>query len=132
MTDLAPTPTSAAAFVDDTYVAPRGILATSMRFLRRQPVGTIGMVIVVVFGFCGLFADWLAPYSPTSNDFAARFYVRASPRTTRMSRPLMSVSSSRVCAWATTTRASSRAASAAAVGTARSAPSDPSNASTMV
>ncbi len=71
MTDLAPTPTSAAAFVDDTYVAPRGVVATSMRFLRRQPVGAIGMVIVVVFGFCGLFADWLAPYSPTSNDFAA-------------------------------------------------------------
>ncbi len=71
MTDLAPTPTGAALLADDTYVAPRGAWAATTRFLRRQPVGTIGIVIVVVFGLCGIFADWIAPYNPTSNDFAA-------------------------------------------------------------
>src|SRR3984957_2104867 len=71
MTDFAPTPSGAAVFADDSYVAPRGVVATTIRFLRRQPVGTIGIVIVVVFGLCGIFADWIAPYNPTSNDFAA-------------------------------------------------------------
>src|ERR1700730_18264396 len=71
MTDFAPTPSGATVFADDSYVAPRGIVATSLRFLRRQPVGTIGIVIVVVFGLAGIFADWIAPYNPTSNDFAA-------------------------------------------------------------
>ncbi|HYM71414.1 MAG TPA: ABC transporter permease [Stellaceae bacterium] len=71
MTDLAPAPTGAALLADDTYVAPRGVVSATLRFLHRQPVGMIGIVIVVVFGLAGLFADWLAPYNPTSNDFAA-------------------------------------------------------------
>src|SRR5579864_6951128 len=71
MTDLAPAPTGAALLADDTYVAPRGVVSVTLRFLHRQPVGMIGIVIVVVFGLAGLFADWLAPYNPTSNDFAA-------------------------------------------------------------
>ena len=71
MTDIAPTPTGAAVFTEDTYVAPRGVVAASVRFLRRQPVGAIGIFIVVVFGLAGVFADFLAPYNPTSNDFTA-------------------------------------------------------------
>ncbi|HXC26866.1 MAG TPA: ABC transporter permease [Stellaceae bacterium] len=71
MTYAAPTPTGAAALADDTYIAPRGIWAATTRFLRRQPVGSIGIVIVTIFGLCGLFADWIAPYNPTANDFAA-------------------------------------------------------------
>lgn len=71
MTYAAPTPTGAAAIADETYIAPRGVLAVAIRFLRRQPVGSIGIVIVAVFGLCGLFADVISPYSPTANDFAA-------------------------------------------------------------
>ncbi|HWB50550.1 MAG TPA: ABC transporter permease [Stellaceae bacterium] len=71
MTDIAPTPQAAAALTDDSYVAPRGLWATTTRFLRRQPVGTIGIVIVTIFGLCGLFADIISPYNPTANDFAA-------------------------------------------------------------
>src|SRR5260221_13924433 len=67
----APTPTGVSAIADDYALAPRGIFAISFDFLRRQPVGAIGMVLVLVFGLAGIFADWLAPYSPTSNDFAA-------------------------------------------------------------
>ena len=70
MTDIAPTPTGASILADD-YVAPRGLRSATIRFLRRQPVGTIGIVIVAIFGICGLFADWIAPYNPTSNDFSA-------------------------------------------------------------
>ena len=46
----------------------RGVTST---FFRRQPVGSIGIVLVLIFGLAGIFADWLAPYNPTSNDFAA-------------------------------------------------------------
>jgi peptide/nickel transport system permease protein len=71
MTDLAPTPTAAALLADDTYVAPRGFWSAASRFLRRQPIGAIGIALVAIFGLAGLFADWIAPYNPTSNDFAA-------------------------------------------------------------
>jgi peptide/nickel transport system permease protein len=70
MTYAAPTPTDTAIFTDDR-IAPRGIWSSTLRFLRRQPIGAIGIVLVAIFGFAGLFADWIAPYSPTSNDFAA-------------------------------------------------------------
>ncbi|HEV2186813.1 MAG TPA: ABC transporter permease [Stellaceae bacterium] len=71
MTDIAPTPTGAAVFADDGYVAPRGIWSAVKRFFVRQPVGMIGIVLVAIFGIAGITADWIAPYNPTSNDFAA-------------------------------------------------------------
>ena len=40
-------------------------------FCRRQPMGTLGLVLVVIMFIAGLFAEGLAPYSPTANDFAA-------------------------------------------------------------
>src|ERR1044071_7489802 len=70
MTVAAPTPTGVSALTEDYGLAPRGIFATSFDFLRRQPVGAIGMVLVLIFGLAGIFADWVAPYSPTANDFA--------------------------------------------------------------
>jgi peptide/nickel transport system permease protein len=71
MTVLDPTPTGIVALADDGRLAPRGIFAVSWTFLQRQPVGAIGMVLVLIFGLAGVFADWIAPYSPTANDFAA-------------------------------------------------------------
>jgi peptide/nickel transport system permease protein len=38
--------------------AVRGIL----RLFREKPLGAFGAVIVVIFLFCGIFADWLAPF----------------------------------------------------------------------
>ena len=32
------------------------------RLFRDKPLGAIGLVIVLVFLFCGVFADWLAPF----------------------------------------------------------------------
>src|SRR6266851_5571520 len=71
MTVLEPTPTSLPALADDRGLAPRGLFAISLDFLRRQPVGAIGMVLVLIFGLAGIFAEWIAPYSPTANDFSA-------------------------------------------------------------
>src|SRR6266581_5931240 len=70
MTILEQTPTTAAVLVDERGITPRGPIATAWTFLQRQPVGAIGIVLVLIFGFAGIFADWIAPYSPTANDFA--------------------------------------------------------------
>jgi peptide/nickel transport system permease protein len=42
-----------------------------LRFCRRQPLGTFGLVLVLIIAVTGLFAEELAPYNPTANDFAA-------------------------------------------------------------
>jgi peptide/nickel transport system permease protein len=40
-------------------------------FCRREPLGTFGLVLVLIIAVTGLFAEELAPYHPTANDFAA-------------------------------------------------------------
>src|SRR5438094_2965841 len=71
MAVLEPTPTGIAALADARGLAPRGPIAVTFAFLYRQPVGAIGLVLVLIFGLAGIFAEWIAPYNPTSNDFAA-------------------------------------------------------------
>ncbi len=71
MAVLEPTSSNIAALADERLLAPRGVFATTWRFMQRQPVGTIGIVLVLFFGLSGIFADWLAPYNPTANDFGA-------------------------------------------------------------
>jgi peptide/nickel transport system permease protein len=66
-----PTSSNLVALVDDRGMAPRGVFSVTWRFLRRQPVGAIGIVLVLLFGLSGIFADFMAPYNPTANDFAA-------------------------------------------------------------
>jgi peptide/nickel transport system permease protein len=56
---------------EDAVVIKRSALATTLYFCRRQPVGTLGMAIVLIIGIAGLGAEWFAPYNPTSNDFTA-------------------------------------------------------------
>jgi peptide/nickel transport system permease protein len=41
------------------------------RFFRREPLGTFGLLLVVVIAGTGLSAELLAPYNPTANDFGA-------------------------------------------------------------
>jgi peptide/nickel transport system permease protein len=65
-----PTPTLPAV-AQERGPVQRGALAIAVGFLRRQPVGAIGIALVLLFGLCGVFADWLAPYNPTANDFGA-------------------------------------------------------------
>jgi len=45
--------------------------AAIIDFCRRQPLGAVGVVLVLVMAVAGLSAEWIAPYNPTSNDFAA-------------------------------------------------------------
>src|SRR5438093_2569439 len=71
MTILEQTPTTAAALVDEHGLTPRGPIAVAWTFLQRQPVGSIGMVLVLIFGIAGIFAEWISPYSPTANDFSS-------------------------------------------------------------
>src|ERR1700681_2062988 len=69
--EVAPTTTSVPVLLDERGRAARGAFGVTLAFLRRQPVGAIGIFLVLVFGLAGIFADWIAPYSPTSNDFAS-------------------------------------------------------------
>ncbi|MGD9617557.1 MAG: ABC transporter permease [Alphaproteobacteria bacterium] len=71
MTVASPTPSGAAGLRDDRSLAQRGPFAAVWNFLRRQPVGSIGIFLVLLFGLAGAFADVLAPYNPTANDFSA-------------------------------------------------------------
>ncbi len=72
MTVAAPTPTGPAAVLalDDVRLR-RGPVAATLNFIRRQPIGSIGMFLVLIFGLAGIFADVLSPYNPTANDFGA-------------------------------------------------------------
>ena len=36
--------------------------ARALVFARRQPLGTFGMVLVLIMAVAGLGADWIAPY----------------------------------------------------------------------
>jgi len=70
--EIAPTtPASVPVLLDEHGRTPRGLWGVTVTFFRRQPVGSIGLILVLIFGLAGIFADWIAPYNPTSNDFAA-------------------------------------------------------------
>jgi peptide/nickel transport system permease protein len=56
---------------EEVFAIKRSVPGAVLDFIRRQPVGTLGMAIVLVIAVAGLGAEWIAPYNPTSNDFAA-------------------------------------------------------------
>jgi peptide/nickel transport system permease protein len=58
------------AALEDTVEAPHA-RSSVLDFCRREPLGTFGLVLVAVMAVAGLGAEWIAPYSPTANDFAA-------------------------------------------------------------
>jgi peptide/nickel transport system permease protein len=68
MADLTPAHVSA---VDTAAESPRPSREGIISFCRRQPLGTVGLVLVLVMAVAGLSAEWIAPYNPMSNDFAA-------------------------------------------------------------
>src|SRR5213082_1261087 len=69
--EIAPTSATVPVLVDERGRTPHGLWGVAATFFRRQPVGAIGLVLVLIFGLAGIFAEWVAPYSPTSNDFAS-------------------------------------------------------------
>jgi peptide/nickel transport system permease protein len=70
MSMAAPNPVSSLA-LDEVAGLRRSLWARLVDFVRHQPLGTIGMVMVGIVTVAGIAADWIAPYDPTSNDFAA-------------------------------------------------------------
>jgi peptide/nickel transport system permease protein len=71
MTITARTPATVAAAADELPDANRSLLRAVRQFVRRQPLGTVGLVIVLVMFAAGAMAGWIAPYDPEANDFAA-------------------------------------------------------------
>jgi peptide/nickel transport system permease protein len=71
MSTTAPFQVGSAAVADDTIPLQRSALGTVLDFCRRQPLGTLGMVLVLIIAVNGIGAEWIAPYQPTANDFEA-------------------------------------------------------------
>ncbi len=67
MADLAPPYAPTAD--EDVAQGSRAWRTGIIDFCRRQPLGTVGLALVLVIAAAGLSAGWIAPYSPTSNDF---------------------------------------------------------------
>jgi peptide/nickel transport system permease protein len=70
MTVMTPSRTPA---VDTSDVAEpdRSWVAGALKFCRRQPLGTVGLAIVVVMFVAGAGASWISPYDPEEIDFSA-------------------------------------------------------------
>lgn len=64
-------PNRVAGPIDDTLERKRSVWRIALDFARRQPLGTFGLVIVVVMFMAGTLAPWIAPFDPEENDFSA-------------------------------------------------------------
>src|ERR1019366_9582644 len=62
---------SVTVFDPDALDLRPSVWSRSLRFCRRQPLGTFGLALVLIIAVTGIFAEALAPYNPTANDFAA-------------------------------------------------------------
>src|SRR5580698_4155080 len=71
MTIAAPTSPALPAIVEDVPESHRSLIRRAWIFCRRQPLGTFGLVLVIIMALAGIFAEFIAPYSPTANDFAS-------------------------------------------------------------
>jgi peptide/nickel transport system permease protein len=56
---------------DDAGAARASSLRRMLAFLIREPLGTFGLLLVIVMAATGVCAELIAPYSPTANDFGA-------------------------------------------------------------
>ena len=59
------------ALTDDALPRKRTALDAVLNFFRRQPLGTAGLVIMIVMFLAAAFANVLAPFDPEENDFQA-------------------------------------------------------------
>ena len=69
MSSTAPIDTAAA--VANERVLRRSAVRMALDFCLHEPMGAFGMVLVLLMVFAAIFAGWLAPFEPTSNDFSA-------------------------------------------------------------
>ena len=59
------------AVVDDSLALRPTLWMRIVQFLRREPLGTFGLALVIIMALTGGLAELIAPYNPTANDFAA-------------------------------------------------------------
>jgi peptide/nickel transport system permease protein len=64
-------PNRVAEPVDEALEAKRSLLDVTLHFVKRQPLGTFGLLIVVIMFLAGAFAPWISPFDPEENDFTA-------------------------------------------------------------
>ena len=57
----------------DDLVKRKPLLTRMASLARRQPLGTAGLMVVIVFLIAAIFAPQIAPYDPEENDFEAMF-----------------------------------------------------------
>jgi peptide/nickel transport system permease protein len=56
---------------DDTLALKVTTWGKCVRFCRREPLGTFGLVLVLLMALTGALAELIAPHSPTANNFLA-------------------------------------------------------------
>jgi len=59
------------ASADDLGAKHASLTRRSLKFFRRELLGTFGLALVLVMAASGFSAELIAPYSPTANDFGA-------------------------------------------------------------
>lgn len=62
---------STGALTDDALPRKKTALDAALNFIRRQPLGTAGLVIMILMFVTAAFANVLAPFDPEENDFQA-------------------------------------------------------------
>ncbi|HKX07693.1 MAG TPA: ABC transporter permease [Stellaceae bacterium] len=70
MSSTAPFDTAPVVAADERALR-RSPMRIVLDFCSHEPMGAFGMVLVLLMIFAAVFAGWLAPFDPTSNDFAA-------------------------------------------------------------
>ncbi len=71
MNVIAPHPATVAAATDELPEQKRSAFGIAREFCRRQPLGTVGLGIVLVMFAAAALAGWIAPFDPEDNDFTA-------------------------------------------------------------
>jgi peptide/nickel transport system permease protein len=56
---------------DDAMPRRATLLSRALKFCRREVLATVGLLLVVIIAVAGIFAELIAPYNPTANDFGA-------------------------------------------------------------
>src|ERR1700758_324920 len=55
------------------YLTPENLpLASGVRLARHNPLATVGVVLVILFFLCAIFAPWLSPYDPAAINLPSR------------------------------------------------------------
>src|SRR5262245_34638250 len=75
MAVVTPTTPQDAAADADALLRGHTLLGRTLNFCRRKPLGTVGLLIVLVFAIAGIFAGWLAPFDPEENDFSSMMFA---------------------------------------------------------